>query len=363
MRPRFTDTLWLVVKTTPVPAFIFKSKRLILSPSELAIYLEFCRLADKPHSNCTLKTSEAQLSELTTYSSRQVSRAVRGLCVHGLIDREGEKNGGRSSLTKYVMCNPANHGQPLLARGPSALDRLCEGHDRRGDRSLRAVLYGNAEPYFRAPKSLTAMLGPLRGSPLAAYVAVLQLASLRRLRDFNVPVLEWRTLAGIARNETFDEAIDKLEQFRVLAVIRGRTEINVLLKNPASGRDLDDEIFEAEIKADDDRERSTDRPYSPEQLLTWAASVFPHEPKPSSNGEMLVFCQCGGGLQNKRARFRPTLSMNGDKGKYGVYYCHSCERGGTLLQLVMEYGHMDWLKAVMLLELKQPPSTKPIPVE
>src|SRR5206468_1913925 len=182
----------------------------------------------------------------------------------------------------------------------------------------------------------------------AASVAALQLASLRGEREFEIDVQEWRKLADIARNETLEMAAEKLEEEGVLDSItsKSRRHIKIYLKNPITGHDLEDDIVWQEYgpEAREERERrNQERPYTREQLLKWASSVFKVPVTLINDGELATFCKCGG---YKGRTFRPTLRINGDKGRYGVYYCDHCQDGGTLLDLVMKQGRMGRLMAL-----------------
>jgi len=78
--------------------------------------------------------------------------------------------------------------------------------------------------------------------------------------------------------------------------------------------------------------------------------VFKVPVVPINDGELATFCKCGG---YKNRKFKPTLRMNGDKGRYGVYYCDHCEDGGTLLALVVKQGCMGMREALGRLEGKK----------
>jgi hypothetical protein len=346
LKPRFASNLWCVLKTMPVPTFIFEEGKLVLKECELSLYLYLCLLANKQHSNCEVSVTIAELVERTRYGHAQVERGLKGLREKKFIGQR-EMNirhkTGQFSGSEYVMTHPKKRGKALSQQ---------KSDDRRNDTALGSALFYEKQAYFQAPEHLGEMLGRLRGTALVAYVAALQLASLRREREFETTVQEWRKLANIARNETLEMAAEKLEEEGVLGSISSerRRYIKIYLKNPINGRDLEDEVHSQEYgrEAREERDRrESERPYTRDRLLLWASSVFKVPVSPINDGEIATYCKCGG---YKNRKFKPTLRMNGDKGRWGVYYCDHCQVGGTLLELVMKQGRMGLLEAIGRLE-------------
>ena len=157
MKPRFADTLWLVLKTIPIPTFIFLDQRLVLSPSELAVYLYFCFLARVPKCNGKVRTSVDQLARATSYTPRQVDRALMGLLTKQFLGKPAKgrtrAKGAQSTDTEFEMCSPRRGGtslaKPILSAWESSQIR-----DRPGDKGLRSLLslvIGNAGDAVLAP--------------------------------------------------------------------------------------------------------------------------------------------------------------------------------------------------------------------
>ena len=342
----YADKLWYVLETMPIPNFIFREGKLSLTESELAVYICLCSIADREHSNCEVQASVEELVQLTTYSPRQVKSALKGLRDKKFIGKmeEGPRAKGKFDSPDYVMTQPDREGRSLAQ--PRAADR-------RKDTSLRTALWSEKQDYLRAPEHLVKLLETLKGSPLSAYVAALHFASRLEEKEFDVALKEWRTLAAIARNETLLSAAEKLEHERVMdsRIDDGqRSHIaRITLRNPETGQELDYEIVTTQAREEYERigrREDADRPHTREQLLKWAASVFKVPVTPAGNDEWQTFCRCGGG---KRRGQYGTLYPNGDKGKYGVFYCHNCGEGGTLLQLVMKQGKMGLIEALQRL--------------
>jgi hypothetical protein len=339
----YQDKLWKHVPSFAIPSFIFRDGSLQLNPSELAVYVCICQNASRPNSNCEFTISVDELVKLTSYSDRQVIEALSGLREKQFIRavETGSRNvSGQFVADSHVMCNPKQAGRSMAQ--PTK-------EDRREHVSLRSLLFAvENESYFSAPEHVVSLMEKLKGSPLSVYVAVLQIAKLMNETEFDATLREVRILSSVSRNEILFKAVHILERERTMDVVTSRNDrnsISVTLKNPATGRDMEDDAVDESLKRQ--WAASPYRPYTREQLLKWAASVFR---VPVNIGDEWTTRHGCAESKTRKLRYRNTLSMNGDKGKHGVYYCHACEEGGTLLELVCKHGHMGVISALALLE-------------
>jgi predicted transcriptional regulator len=164
LKSRYASNLWSVLKAIPVSTFIFEDGKLVLKESELSVYLYLCLLANKQRSNCEVSVTIAELEERTGYGHAQVERGLKRLREKKFIGQtevDIRDKTGRFSRSEYVMTHPKS-GKSLSQQ---------KSDNRRQDTALGAALFYEKQPYFQAPEHVTEMLGRLRGTPLAAYVA------------------------------------------------------------------------------------------------------------------------------------------------------------------------------------------------
>lgn len=352
------DTLWNPLETFAVPAHVFKSGKLTVNFSELAVYLIACKRASVYQSGCLFELPLREIAAVTGYTPRQILTAINKLQTLGLLkkysdERERDAVGKLENIT-YELCDSKGDG----LHTPGQRDRLRVG--------LRAKLCKLKQPYFALPSCTIDYLSELRGAPLAVYVAAVRLCNLKGQREVTASVVQLRKLAGIARNETMSAALDDV-LYPVDGVHRhflqyrspNKRTITVTLTNPSDPQSLPLEYYEI-TEQETGKVTTRRKEYDDDLLLRWAAAAIWHGASPDvlklgSNGDHLGTCPMCGGCNAKR-RGVPTLAINvarrSAQNAYGIYFCHSCGAGAgeTLLDLVMQRTGLNVIKAMASLE-------------
>ncbi|HWY70896.1 MAG TPA: hypothetical protein VNX88_19665 [Terriglobales bacterium] len=279
------------------------------------------------------------MSATTGYCERQVKYALKGLREKRFIehledDQRAER--GRFESWWYAM------------RDPETGESLCPTMgNRRKHINLRTVLHRSKRPWFCVPEwAISNLLPTLNGAVLSFYVATLQLATVARNDSITVPVTELRRLSALSHN-TFTRVVEQLGQQDIgpgmlCELMRSGRSITVELRDPETGYPLDWEPW-AETITQQRAERGF-RPYPPEVLLDFATRVLRRDIVPAANEEFATRCPFCGNTKRRR----PNLNLNVTKGVAGLFYCHDCYRGGTLVQLAMQHLNITKFEALKL---------------
>jgi len=159
-RSKRQDSLWKHVPSIAIPQFVFRDGSLQLTPSELAVYVCICNLAERPRSNGEFSISVDELSTLTGYERRQVERALAGLCEKkfiGTMEEDVRDDKGDFAPAPRTVTSPNLDGASI-SEAPHA--------DRRQNSSLSSLLFSTRESYFSAPENIVEILANLKGTPL-----------------------------------------------------------------------------------------------------------------------------------------------------------------------------------------------------
>ena len=338
------STLWPYTATVAVPACIFVDGTLTLSASELAAYLHMCRLASAPRSQCVFAAPVAEVSAATGYCERQVKYALKGLREKRFIEHledDSRAERGRFESWWYAM------------RDPETGESLCPAvANKRKYINLRTALHRSKRPWLCVPQwAIVHLLPKLDAAVLSVYIASLQLATVARNDSITVPVTELRRLSALSHN-TFEKVVEQLGQQDIgpgtlCEVMRSGRSITVELRDPETGYPLDWEPW-AETLAQQRAERGF-RPYPQDVLLDFATKVLRRDIVPAANEEFCCRCPFCGNTK----RHRPNLNLNVTKGVAGLFYCHDCYRGGTLLQLAVQHLRLTKFEALKMLSKSQ----------
>lgn len=340
------STLWSYTDTVAVPASIFVDGALSVSVCELAVYLHLCRLASAPRSQCVFAAPVAEISKATGYCVRRAKSALKGLREKRFIEHlEDDQRAvrGRFECWWYQLLDQRSG------------ERLCPpAGDKRKCINLRTALYRSKQPWLCVPQwAITNLLPTMDRAVLSFYVACLQLAASMGSDAITVPVTELRQLSGLAHN-TLVKVVEQLRQpcigdsGTICEVAQpSKRSITVTLLDPEYGSPLDFDS-RAEILAQQRKGRGF-RPYPPDVLLDFATRVLRRDILPAANDEYCCRCPfCG----NSRRR-RPNLNLNVTKGIAGLFFCHDCYRGGTLVRLAMEHLQVTKFEALKRLAESQ----------
>lgn len=288
--------------------FIFKADRatLTLFGCQLATYLVCSAVASSPRSKCRFVIARQQLVTATGYCPRQINRAIQYLLDKGYILRLGVGD------------------HPLYELGSPNIGGLK--HSLAGDKvvTLRTVLMYNHMPYLQLPKDFFTQLPRMTSVELQATIVMLEKTAYSR--SLRIKAAEWAKQANIANTRDLCAVIGNMNWCAEIEQI-GRT---VYIERIDADR-REERADRAMLKAiADNHALDPPRPYSRVVLAEWLTALGLQTSPGNGEDDLEMFCpECN----NVK---RPTLSINLDKGDFGVFYCKACRfgKGKVVLHLL-----------------------------
>jgi hypothetical protein len=346
-RSLFHEDVWTPLAVFALPAFIYKSDQLLLTPTELAVYALGCEIAGEPKNNCRFTLSVTQIQASTGFSKRNtVTKALHGLVTKNFIKPVGARKPGSKTPQTYELTNPVTQDGFSL-----------DPNDKRERQNFRSALYHSGFGYFNVAEFSLRGLPEFGAGALALFVAAARCANttesnLRQFntrqlvdgrysgRDFEMPALELRRMAGLDR-KTFKKMIARIHNQLLHIGFTDATSrtVQVILIDPGTKTFLDT-MQDRQQEADEEarkKYRSENRKHTAAQLLAWVMWSFKDcAPRSASGGEFCFWCpKCHNTKTRKGKREqKQRLSVNPFKGASGLYRCYDCMTGGTVKALV-----------------------------